>query len=84
MLGTNKSIANKPWATYFHEYTPVQKIMFSFLRLITTKKLDSQYISFPLLCLLEFEVYPFNCHVKVKKDDKPRFVHIYTSQGEVE
>jgi hypothetical protein len=84
IFGTNKAFNGKEWATYFSELTPINKIMMRMHDVIGKRNPDNeQYLPLSLVSLLEFEIYPFNISVKIKKSTGLSYLGIFKEGDEI-
>lgn len=84
IYGTNKAFNGKEWATFFSELTPINKIMLTMHDEVGKRNPDNeQYVPLSLVSLLEFELYPFNIHVKIKKSTGLSYLQILKEGDEI-
>lgn len=60
LCGTNKALADREWASYVHEFTPLMQVMSDILMALGFEPNSNEYVQLPSLSLLEFEKYPAN------------------------
>lgn len=84
--GSNRAFKGKEWATYYNELTPLPKVLIDLYELIgqSSQSAEQGYLPFPLLSLLEFKEYPFDCFVRIKKASGPAYIQIFRENDEVE
>lgn len=85
IYGTNRAFKGKEFAKYYNELVPISKILIDiYSDLEIAKGSNNGYISFPLLGLLEFKIYPFDCFFKMKKQDEINYVHVFREKEEID
>lgn len=83
IFGSNKAFSGKDFAFYYNELVPISKILLDIYRSLELGAvLDNDYISFPLSSLDHFKNYPFDCFLKIKKNDKPAYIQIFREKDD--
>jgi hypothetical protein len=83
IFGSNKAFSGKDFAFYYNELVPISKILLDMYRSLELGAvLDNDFISFPLNSLDHFKDYPFDCFLKIKKNDKPAYIQIFREKDE--
>lgn len=81
--GTNKAFKGKDWAHYIHEYTPKNKIFLKMHKALVTNNANQDFIPMPLMSLINFEFFPFDCFIRIKKHNKIEHLKIFKQGDEV-
>lgn len=83
IFGSNKAFSGQDFAYYYNELVPISKILIDMHRTLELGAvLDNDYISFPLGSLDHFKEYPFDCFLKIKKQDKPSYIQIFREKDD--
>lgn len=82
IYGTNHAFKGKKFAKYYNRLYPMSKILLDICSDFNLKmQKDEEHISFPLISLMEFEKYPFDCLVK---DSSGKFIEVFQEGEEVD
>lgn len=85
IFGSNRAFKGQDFAFYYNELVPMSKILMDMHQSLSLGQVvDNEYVSFPLTSLESFEKFPFDCFLKIRKNDQPSYIQVFRENDDTD